>query len=130
MSIPVEIENLEDALSEYGMNPYLITIDNEAHPHITHVTLSRDSLGFVCGIGKKTSANVLDRPSVALLWPPMKQDSHSLIVDGVMEVIDTQEGPQGRITPKAAILHRPAVKKDTDQNCGSDCQSITMDKER
>ena len=130
MSIPVEIENLEDVLSEYGMNPYLITIDNEAHPHITHVTLSRDSLGFVCGIGKKTSANVLERPSVALLWPPMKQDSHSLIVDGVMEVIDTQEGPQGRITPKAAILHRPAVKKDTDQNCDSDCQSITMDKER
>ena len=130
MSIPVEIENLEAALSEYGMNPYLITIDNEAHPHITHVTLSRDSLGFVCGIGKKTSANVLERPSVALLWPPMKQDSHSLIVDGVMEVIDTQEGPQGRITPKAAILHRPAVKKDTDQNCDSDCQSITMDKER
>ena len=112
------------------MNPYLITIDNEEHPHITHVTLSRDSLGFVCGIGKKTSANVLERPSVALLWPPMKQDSHSLIVDGVMEVIDTQEGPQGRITPKAAILHRPAVKKDTDQNCDSDCQSITMDKER
>ena len=130
MSIPVEIENLEDALSEYGMNPYLITIDNEAHPHITHVTLSRDSLGFVCGIGKKTSANVLERPSVALLWPPMKQDSHSLIVDGVMEVIDTQQGPQARMTPKAAILHRPAVKKDTDQNCDSDCQSITMDKER
>ena len=130
MSIPVEIENLEDALSEYGMNPYLITIDNEAHPHITHVTLSRDSLGFVCGIGKKTSANVLERPSVALLWPPMKQDSHSLIVDGVMEVIDTQEGPQGRIAPKAAILHRPAVKKETDQNSDSDCQSLTMDKER
>ena len=130
MSIRVDLENLEDALSEYGMNPYLITIDNEAHPHITHVTLSRDSLGFVCGIGKKTSANVLERPSVALLWPPMKQDSHSLIVDGVMEVIDTQEGPHGRIAPKAAILHRPAVKKDTDQNCDSDCQSITMDKER
>ena len=130
MSIPVEIENLEDALSEYGMNPYLITIDNEAHPHITHVTLSRDSLGFVCGIGKKTSANVLERPSVDLLWPPMKQDSHSLIVDGVMEVIDTQEGPQGRITPKAAILHRPALSKDTNQNCDSDCQPISMNNER
>ncbi|MBF82721.1 MAG: hypothetical protein CL522_04930 [Actinobacteria bacterium] len=130
MSIPVEIENLETALSEYGMNPYLITTDNEAHPHITHVTLSKDSAVFVCGLGKKTSANALERPSVALLWPPLTPDSHSLIVDGVMEVIDTEEGPQGRIAPKAAILHRPAVKKDTDQNCDSDCQSITMEKER
>ena len=56
MSIPVDIENLEDALSEYGMNPYLITTDNEAHPHITHVTLSKDSAGYVCGLGRKTSA--------------------------------------------------------------------------
>ena len=42
MSIPVDLENLEDALSEYGMNPYLITTDSRAHPHITHVTLSKD----------------------------------------------------------------------------------------
>ena len=27
MSIPVDLENLEDALSEYGMNPYLIIGD-------------------------------------------------------------------------------------------------------
>ena len=130
MSIPVDIENLEDALSEYGMNPYLITTDNEARPHITHVTLSADSAGFVCDLGRKTSANAIDRPSIALLWPPPTQDSHSLIVDGVIEVIDTQDGPQGLIAPKAAILHRPSLERGTNQNCDSDCQSITADKER
>ena len=130
MSIPVDLENLEDALSDYGMNPYLITTDSRAHPHITHVTLSKDSEGFICDLGRKSSANALDRPSVSLLWPPPTQDSHSLIVDGEIEVLETQEGPQGRIAPKAAIFHRPALSKDTNQNCDADCQPISMNNER
>jgi len=130
MSIPVDIENLDEALEEYGKTAYLITTDSQAHPHITHVVLSKEADGFVCGLGRKTSANVIDRPSVALLRPPVTLGGHSLIVDGEMIVVEAEEGRvKGRFEAEAAILHRPAVNEgaNTNGNCDSDCRPVKME---
>ena len=131
MSVPVDIDNLEKAIDKYGVNAYLITTDNEAHPHITHVTLSKDSDGFVCYLGRKTSANAAARPSVAMLWPPMLPGEHSLIVDGLMQVTEIPErGARGLFKPKAAILHRSASgsEKETAGNCTSDCSPVITER--
>ena len=131
MSIPVEIDDLEEAIDNYGVNAYLITTDSKSHPHITHITLSTLSYPFICNIGRKTAANVLARPSVAMLWPPVSPGDYSLIVDGMMQVEENPEGSsQGVFKPKSAILHRSALNQNPDmvEGCSSDCHPVTSEK--
>tara|TARA_B110000014_G_C20085224_1_gene567494 strand:+ start:789 stop:1187 length:399 start_codon:yes stop_codon:yes gene_type:complete len=131
MSVPVDINNLENALDEYGLGAFLITTGDDGHPHVTHVLLSICSDGFLCDIGRKTSGNASSRPSVAMLWPPIEFGGHSLIVDGVVSVAEKPEGGfQGIFKPKSAILHRSnsLSEKQSQENCSSDCRPVSAKK--
>ena len=127
MSIPVEIDDLEKTIDRYGAVAYLVTTNDDYHPHITHVAVSVQSKELICKVGRKTSLNASVRPSVAMLWPPEKPNDYSLIVDGSMQVIEALDGSfEGTFLPLSAILHRPASTSVDDlvDECASDCLSI------
>jgi hypothetical protein len=56
------------------------------------------------GVGPGARANVVARPDVSLLWPPVAIDGMSLIVDGRARL----DGEVIVVTPTWAVLHRPA----------------------
>ena len=128
MSNPVDIGDLERTIDRYGTVAYLVTTNDDYHPHITHVAVSVQSKELICKVGRKTSLNASARPSVAMLWPPEDSNDYSLIVDGSMQVAETPDGFfEGIFLPRSAILHRPAPTpvNDLADECASDCLPIS-----
>ena len=117
MSVPVDLAALRDRLAEYGPHPFLTTVNEDGTPHVTSVTVRLDGDALVVGTGRRTRRNVVDRPSVALLWPPAPDPAYSLIVDAVA-VGGAEEGSEDvRLTPHAAILHRVSGADGEGPNC-------------
>ncbi len=60
---------------------------------------------IVVGAGRRTAANVAERPGVTLLWPADgAHPDHSLLVDGTATV--DESGEIIAVVPASAILHR------------------------
>ncbi len=103
MSVPVELAELAARIDEFGPQAFLVTVNADAAPHVVSVTVAWRDDQLVVGAGNRTSANVADHPTVALLWPSGDGD-YSLIVDGAATVDDGEL----EIRPTAAVLHRVA----------------------
>lgn len=124
MSIQIELPALADAVVRYRF-AYLLTVGDEGPPHALAVTPTVDGTVLtVDGIGRRTRANLLARPSVTLVWPPGSIDEYSLIVDGQAAV--TRESV--RVVPTRAVLHRPAPRPGlaAEGACGSDCVELPL----
>lgn len=128
MSIPVELQQLHEAIGGTDRAPYLLTVSDDGRPHSVAVTCvwRGDELEFV--VGHRTLRNVRARPLVAVLWAPKQVDGYSLIVDAeVTQTSGTGDGDNTiRVRPTHAVLHRPAAGA-ADHECSSDCVSITLD---
>lgn len=108
MSIPVELANLAGEIARYRY-AYLMTTDGDGAPHAVAVVAGLQGGEVVVdGIGRHTRENALQRSTVALVWPPLSEASHSLIVDGQATVA----GASLRITATRAVLHRPAPRPE------------------
>ncbi len=107
VSITVELADLADAVGERGARAYLVSVRDE-RPHVVSVTVEVRGDGvLLVGAGRRTSANVAQRPVVTLLWPTTDaHPKHTLLVDGTAAVTD--DGERIAITPTSAILHRAA----------------------
>lgn len=112
MSVTVELERLRQEVTRFGSSPYLLTVSDDGRPHATvvRVTWAGNALG--AGVGRRSAANVAERPDVSLLWPPVDEEGFSLIVDGRASV----DGERVTVQPERAILHRQRV-----DGAGSDC---------
>ena len=115
MSVPVDLAALRDRITEYGDHPYLVSVNDDGTPHVTSVTVRLDDDAIVVGTGRRTRANLAERPSVALLWPPAADPAYSLIVDVDASLVDGAE--EARLAPRAAILHRVAGADGDGPNC-------------
>jgi hypothetical protein len=107
MSKAVDLDALTDRLAEYGNRAYLLTVTDDATPHAVSVRVELRDGHLVTSIGRTTSANLAQRPTATLLWPPTEPEgAYSLIVDGTA-VSPVGEGPLS-VEPTAAVLHRVA----------------------
>jgi hypothetical protein len=121
MSIPVELEALRAAIDERGLTAYLLTVSDDATPHVVHAAFRWEGDELVADVGKRTAANAAARPAVSLLFPLRDAGDYSLIVDGSAVVTTAGDERRVRVTPVRAILHRPAAVPDPDASCGADC---------
>jgi hypothetical protein len=112
MSVGVELDRLHEEVARFGPHPYLLTVSDDGRPHATSVTVGFDGEDLVAGVGRRSAANVAERPAISLLWPPIEDGGFSLIVDGVGSV----EGERVNLRPEKAILHRQRA-----DGPGSDC---------
>ncbi|MFV0526669.1 MAG: pyridoxamine 5'-phosphate oxidase [Acidimicrobiales bacterium] len=123
MSIPVDVNDLARALSDYGPGYLLSTTDGR----VKAVTVEPDVDGSVLrvtGPGGGSCRNVAANPVVTLLFPPPRPRGYSLIVDGTAEVA----GDDVLVTATGAVLHRPAAHAEgelTGEGCGHDCLPVT-----
>jgi Pyridoxamine 5'-phosphate oxidase len=120
VSVPVDLQALRDRLGEFGDRAFLVTVGDDGRPHVVSVHVGTDGDLLVVATGRRTSANVVARPDVTLLWPgpprppgPAGEDDdagateYGLIVDGTGELVGS-EPPAVTIRPTAAVLHRLA----------------------
>ena len=121
MSIPVPLDQLRAALAERGELAYLLTVSNDGCPHAVHETIVWEGDVLAADVGKRSAANAAARPGVSLLYPVRADGDYSLIVDGTAMVESRQGSHRMLITPKKAVLHRPAVAPDPSSPCGADC---------
>ena len=107
VSIAVDLGALAERLAEYGPRAYLLTVTDDQRPHAVSVTVALDGEHLTASIGRRTAANLAQRPDATFLWPPTGPDGrYSLIVDGTA-VDPVAEGPVA-VAPTAAVLHRVA----------------------
>jgi Pyridoxamine 5'-phosphate oxidase len=107
MSVAVDLEALGERLAEYGDLAYLLTVTDDQTPHAVSVRVALRDGHLVTSVGRRTGANLAQRPTATLLWPPTAPDgAYSLIVDG-RAVTPAGEGPLS-LQPTTAVLHRVA----------------------
>jgi hypothetical protein len=122
MSIPVDLSKLEEVMGRYRF-AYLLTSSERGAPHAVAVTAALKGGELVVDeAGRRTRDNALQRPDVALVWPPQSESDYSLIVDGQAVVA----GSGLHIAPRRAVLHRPTPPRQpaSPGGCGSDCVEI------
>ena len=106
MSIPVDVAELGKALEDFGVG-YLLTASAAGTVKaVTVEPLLVDGVLAVTGPGRGSLANIGANPVVTLLFPPLVQRGYTLLVDGTAET----DGDDVRVTPTAAVLHRPAAQ--------------------
>lgn len=122
MSVPVELPDLRAKTLEYGW-AYLLTVRDDARPHVVAVTPEWDGDDLTMSVGRGTAANAAARSSISLCYPPVEPDGYSLIVDGEATVGDAVV----RFAPTGAVLHRPATPDSPPSatGCADDCRPVT-----
>ncbi|KAA1418978.1 pyridoxamine 5'-phosphate oxidase [Nocardioides humilatus] len=103
MSIPVEIGDLASALDRCGSGYLLTTSDGRVKVVIVH-PVAADGVLELASPGTGTLANLAVNPIVTLVFPPLEQGGHSLLVDGTATV----RGDDVVVEPSSAVLHRRA----------------------
>lgn len=107
---------------------YLLTIGDDARPHVTAVAPVWDGRHLRVGdLGRRTRGNAGARPEVTLVWPPADPSGHSLIVDGTGVVEGAAEDGELAVTVTRAVLHRAAAAPApvvVEGACTADCVEI------
>jgi hypothetical protein len=122
MSVPVPVEQLQEAVAEYGTAAFLLTGGEDGRPKIASVEVSFVDDAIVVTAGGGSAANALARPLVTLFWPPPSPGGYSLIVDARAEVA----GAAIHLTPTNGVLHRPAQPGQPAgrDGCAADCAPL------
>ncbi len=108
MSIPVTIDDLPDRLVEYGSDCFLVSVGSDGAPKVVHVPVEWDGQTLACTPGRGTCRNLAASPDgapVTLVFPGPQTDFHSMLLDGVGQVVGTD---RVAIEVTGGVLHRPA----------------------
>jgi len=126
MSIPVDPKDLAGALADFEAG-YLLTVSEEGRIKAVTVEPSATAEALVVdGVSRGSARNIAENPRVTVLFPPRERHGFTLIVDGTATVTDDAI----RVTPEAAVLHRPASHADgplpaaSADSCGNDCRPV------
>ncbi len=127
MSIPVEPADIGKQMEQFGNAAYVLTVRDDATPHIAHLAMRLDGDVLRCGASRSAAANVAQRPTISVLWPPYEPGGYSMIVDAVARTADGADGLELELRPTNGVLHRPATPATpaTNPNYSSDCAPLT-----
>ncbi|WP_134323424.1 pyridoxamine 5'-phosphate oxidase [Cumulibacter soli] len=122
MSIPVKVEDLAKALDDFD-TAYLLSVGAAGVKVVcVEVTVDEDGV-HIPTQSKGTAGNIAQNPAVTLLCPPREPRGFTLLADGTARV----DGEGFLMTPRTAVLHRPASHADAPvdaEGCGQDCAPV------
>jgi len=122
MSEALPIDQLRAECARFGNRPYLLTQGGDGRPHAVAVSIEWQGDSILTSTGTRSTANVVARPLVSLLWPSIEAGGYSLIVDGDGCVIGSGSDARISVTPTRGVLHRPGTSAaSAARGCGSDC---------
>jgi len=118
---------LEDAISQYGHDAYLLTIGTTG-PHTSSVTVELHGNVITCLLGSSAAKNITRDPNVSLFWPPQEKGGYALILNGTANETTRPGGTiVAEITLTKSVFHRPGPRgADSDGPCASDCKRIRI----
>ncbi|MGA9749215.1 MAG: hypothetical protein WBQ50_17305, partial [Nocardioides sp.] len=100
MSVNVDLAELAEHLAAYRFG-YLLTVGDTLRVKAVAVTPALDGGVLVVeGLGPCTRANLVARPDISLVWPPVEEGGYTLILDGHAEATETG----AHVTPGHAVL--------------------------
>jgi hypothetical protein len=105
VSLAVDLAELPAHISRFGSSAFLVTSSAEGPPHVSSVLVTVAGDNLEVPVGRKTRANVAERPAVTLVWWGDPDGDYCLIVDAAAGV-GTKENLLVR--PTSAVLHRLA----------------------
>ena len=108
MSIPVPIEEIPAQLAKYGDTPFLLTTRTDGRPHPSSVRISWHEGEATVVAGRGALGNIKAQPNVVLLFPPRDGVGHSLLIDGMAEVVEIEGETRMRVRATSSVLHRHA----------------------
>lgn len=122
----MQIRTLDEAISQYGREAYLLTVAKDG-PHTSNVTIELRGGTIGCNVGVSAAKNIAREPNVSLFWPPKEPGGYALIVNGTAVSEQRLTGvTMAEITLTKSVLHRPGPKADdSDGPCASDCRRLT-----
>jgi len=121
MSVPVDLEQLAEALADFTF-AYLITVGDDFRAHAVAVDpVLADGRFEVGAVGRSTRRNAGTHADVTLVWPPAEPGGYSLIVDG-RGSFASDDAPLV-VVPGRAVLHRKATPDSPPSRtgCTDDC---------
>lgn len=117
MSVPLELDALRDEVARRGSTVYLVTVGEDAHPHLVAMTVDWIGGEIIGGAGRRTAENVRRHPDVSLFWPAGPGGDYSLIVDGLAELRATDGAVDVAVRPSSAVLHRSPAASGEGPRC-------------
>ena len=63
------IRTLDEAISRYGREAYLLTVAEDG-PHTSNVTIELRGGTIGCNVSVSAAKNIAREPNVSLFWPP------------------------------------------------------------
>jgi hypothetical protein len=109
VSIPVDLAAVRAQITRFGPSAILVTTSAVGPPHVSSVVVTIDGDNLVMGAGRRTRANVVEHPAVALVWAAPIDPDYCLIVDAVVDAtINERPGDNLVVRPTSAVLHRLA----------------------
>jgi hypothetical protein len=104
MSVQVPLDEIATHVERFGPAAFLIAVgDGRAHP-ASVLTAARADGTLTIPAGRRTAANIAERPEVTVLWAGPNADGFALLVDGTAAIADRGI----TVTPTSAILHKLA----------------------
>ena len=113
MSVPVDLADLREQVTEHGPVGFLVTVGDDGAPHVVSASVALDGDVLRAGCGRTTGANATRSPSVTVLWPAAPGAEYCLLVDGTAAVADGEIA----VTPVRAVLHRVADAPGDGPSC-------------
>ncbi len=107
MSIRVELDELADAVAEFGETGYLMSVGGDGRPRINHVRFTAIAGELRAEVGRRTADALLAQPLVSCLWPTTDPDGMNLIVDGEATVQTAEQVTTAVIRVNWAVRHAP-----------------------
>lgn len=104
MSVPIAVEDIGKALTDYGAGYLLTTSRGRVKVVSVEPRMREVAVLVVPTPGHGTSANIAANPQVTLVFPPLAQGGFTLLVDGTAELV----GDDVVVTATSAVLHRAA----------------------
>lgn len=125
MSIPVELDALEDKTNEYAY-AYLLTVNDDQTPKIVAVRPVWNGGTMEIAEGGRSARNSSERSTVTLSYPPIDPTGYTLIIDGTASVEITESTTTIAFAPTGAVLHRPAPAdfEGSATGCSHDCAPV------
>ena len=123
----MEPADIGNQMERFGAAAYVLTVRDDATPHIAHLAMRLDGDVLRCGASRSAAANVAARPNISVLWPPYEPGGYSMIVDAVARTVDGAVGLELELRPSSGVLHRPATPATpaNETGCTSDCASLS-----